>query len=231
MPLRKRLPDPWGALLERARYRTVDVAVDSVPHPSTAGAYRSAGAPRGQTEDWRFPAFADGAGAHVQRFGRVWRLHIDQVHPAVSLVGHLRADVLRANGDEWEAARRELFAVMVRNLDFPGVRLGLGAWSSPADGMRWMRDELGYRFNPRFHVVDLWTAQRRRWAACSEAAAGLLAWAYARSIRRDTYAGLETLDGTPGYGHVIAVVAGERFDVYAEASFKADGFSRTWPLP
>lgn len=70
----------------------VVVPVDAMPHPRDAGAIEGTGLPRGQSSDWRFPPAADCTGVHVQRFGELWEVHRDRVHPKCSGVDHLRHD-------------------------------------------------------------------------------------------------------------------------------------------
>jgi len=52
---------------------------------------RSVGLPEGQDSDYRL-VLADGAGLHVKDFGTHYETHIDEVHPDVDIVEHLRRD-------------------------------------------------------------------------------------------------------------------------------------------
>lgn len=69
----------------------VVVGLDA-PAPELAGARRDVGLPVGQLADWRFAAAADCTGLHVHEHADRYEAHIDRVHPACSLVGHVRAD-------------------------------------------------------------------------------------------------------------------------------------------
>jgi hypothetical protein len=51
----------------------------------------SVGLPEGQAADYRL-VLADGAGLHVKDFGTHYEAHIDEVHPEVNAVEHLRRD-------------------------------------------------------------------------------------------------------------------------------------------
>lgn len=62
-----------------------------LPHPLAAGMSRSVGLPEGQDSDYRL-VLADGAGLHVKDFGTHYETHIDEVHPDVDIVEHLRRD-------------------------------------------------------------------------------------------------------------------------------------------
>lgn len=62
-----------------------------LPHPLVAGMSRSIGLPEGQGSDYRL-VLADGAGLHVKDFGTHYEAHIDEVHPDVNVVEHLRRD-------------------------------------------------------------------------------------------------------------------------------------------
>ena len=90
----------WGAVARSLREvplgHSVEVAREAIAHPADAGAVQSIGLPVGQLSDWRFPPRSDGSGVHVQDFGQAgWRAHVDAVHPATSLSGHLIRDVFR----------------------------------------------------------------------------------------------------------------------------------------
>jgi hypothetical protein len=62
------------------------------PSPELAGARRDLGLPAGQLADWRFPPGPDCSGLHVHEHAGWYEAHLDQVHPACSLVGHVQAD-------------------------------------------------------------------------------------------------------------------------------------------
>lgn len=82
--------DVRARLLEQGG--TLVVPLSSIVHPREAGATSAVGLPRGQSEDWRFPADERCSGLHAQRFGDSWRVHVDDVHPDCSLVDHARTD-------------------------------------------------------------------------------------------------------------------------------------------
>ncbi len=69
-------------------------------HPRGAGMSPSIGLPEGQVADFRL-ALANGGGLHVKDFGTHYEAHLDEVHPDIDLVEHLRRDapgVLVASG-------------------------------------------------------------------------------------------------------------------------------------
>lgn len=70
----------------------VIVPLGAMPHPSVAGARRSVGLARGQRADWRFAPARDCTGLHVHEFATSFVAHLDAVHPACSVLGHLQAD-------------------------------------------------------------------------------------------------------------------------------------------
>lgn len=83
----------WAEIRQEALERdSVVVRLADVPHPRDAGAVSAVGMPRGQSEDWRFPPDDLCRGVHVQRFGTLWLVHVDKVHPDCSLIGHARMD-------------------------------------------------------------------------------------------------------------------------------------------
>jgi hypothetical protein len=84
--------DDVRAQIEAAPGSRVTLGLEGTPHPQEAGATRDLGLPVGQLDDWRFPPAGDCTGMHVHRFADRWVAHIDRVHPACSLVGHVRAD-------------------------------------------------------------------------------------------------------------------------------------------
>lgn len=63
-----------------------------VPHPQLGGARRDIGLPAGQLADWRFAPGPDCTGVHVHEFADRYVAHLDRVHPACSIVGHVRSD-------------------------------------------------------------------------------------------------------------------------------------------
>jgi len=65
---------------------------DGMPHPEASGARRDLGLPAGQLADWRFPPGEDCTGLHVHEHAERWEAHLDRVHPACSLVGHVQHD-------------------------------------------------------------------------------------------------------------------------------------------
>lgn len=62
-----------------------------LPHPLAAGMTRSVGLPEGQSADYRL-VLAGGSGLHVKDFGTHYEAHIDEVHPDVDAIEHLRKD-------------------------------------------------------------------------------------------------------------------------------------------
>lgn len=87
--------DSWDSVasfLDQNPGESVDINKSDLPAPKTEGASRSMGLPKGQTSDWRFPSRQDGSGLHVQEFDQHWSAHIDRVHPAISIMGHLSED-------------------------------------------------------------------------------------------------------------------------------------------
>lgn len=72
---------------------SVRVALADIGHPRDEGALKDVGLPVGQLADWRFPALADRSGLHVHEHATYWEAHIDRVHPASSLLGHVQHDV------------------------------------------------------------------------------------------------------------------------------------------
>ena len=60
-------------------------------HPRAAGMSPSMGLPEGQIGDFRL-ALPNGGGLHVKDFGTHYEAHLDEVHPDVNLVEHLRKD-------------------------------------------------------------------------------------------------------------------------------------------
>ncbi len=75
---------PWGT--EKT------VPRGEVPHPREAGYRQDRGWPKGQDADWRRKR-DDGSGYHVREYPDRWEVHIDDVDPDSSLVGHFRADL------------------------------------------------------------------------------------------------------------------------------------------
>ena len=62
-----------------------------LPHPRTFGMTGSIGMPEGQLADFR-RVLANGQGLHVKDFGSHYEAHIDEVHPDVNAIEHLRRD-------------------------------------------------------------------------------------------------------------------------------------------
>lgn len=62
-----------------------------LPHPLSSGMSTSSGMPEGQVADYRY-AFEDGSGLHVKDFEDHYEAHLDEVHPDVNLIEHLRQD-------------------------------------------------------------------------------------------------------------------------------------------
>lgn len=135
-----------------------------------------------------------------------------------------------ANSDDetearWTGFHRELVSATRANLSFPT----LTSWSSASDAMAWLRTKLPYRFNRRYPATSLWVAMPRGWGACGEAAAAIAAWAIAH--RRAVEFCLETRpDIDDDYAHVVAVVDGQPFDVYAEAARPARRCAYRWAV-
>ena len=94
--MRRRVGWEWIAreLAARPPRHTIRVRKRLVDHPALSGAVRSSGLDVGQVADWRFPPDAKGRGLHVHEYANEWRAHLDRVHPARSLLGHVLADVL-----------------------------------------------------------------------------------------------------------------------------------------
>lgn len=70
---------------------TVRLRKGVLPHPLAVGMSRSIGIPEGQDADFRL-VLTDGSGLHVKDFGSHYEAHIDEVHPDVNVVEHLRKD-------------------------------------------------------------------------------------------------------------------------------------------
>jgi len=85
----------WGGVvqvLQQYAPRTVcRVEKGVLPHPCAAGMKASIGMPEGQTADYRL-VLLGGAGFHVKDFGSHYEAHIDEVHPDVNAIEHLRRD-------------------------------------------------------------------------------------------------------------------------------------------
>lgn len=62
-----------------------------LPHPLTAGMTTSIGLPEGQLADYRL-RLQGTAGLHVKDFGEHYEIHVDEVHPDVNPIEHLRRD-------------------------------------------------------------------------------------------------------------------------------------------
>jgi hypothetical protein len=70
---------------------TARVEKGHLPHPLAAGMKSSIGMPEGQTADYRL-VLQGGAGLHVKDFGTHYEAHIDEVHPDVNAIEHMRRD-------------------------------------------------------------------------------------------------------------------------------------------
>lgn len=85
--------DEVASLLEAAApgttWRTSKGAIDP---PSSAGAVRAAGLPRGELAGWRFPPTVTCLGLHVHEYPGEYVAHLDRVHPACDLPEHLMVD-------------------------------------------------------------------------------------------------------------------------------------------
>jgi hypothetical protein len=69
--------------------------------PRTVLRFPTAALPALPSSAWRFPADALCRGMHARAEGGYWAVHLDEVHPSCSVVGHLRKDapnVLYAGG-------------------------------------------------------------------------------------------------------------------------------------
>lgn len=75
---------PWGT--------DKTVRRGTVPHPREAGYRRDRGWPKGQDSDWR-KLRPDGSGFHVRVYPDRFELHVDDVDPGESMLGHTRADL------------------------------------------------------------------------------------------------------------------------------------------
>ena len=93
--------------------------------------------------------------------------------------------------------------------------------------MAWLRARLPYRFDASRTVASLWDAVPRGWGACAEAAAALAAWArlQGRTVR---WCLERRPDLDPRYAHVVAVIDGAPWDVYAEAARPSRGCALLW---
>lgn len=60
--------------------------------PAAAGAVLALGLPRGELRGWRFPPSITCSGLHVHEYADHYVAHLDQVHPACDLLGHVQAD-------------------------------------------------------------------------------------------------------------------------------------------
>lgn len=69
----------------------MQVGKRGTPHPRTFLMTPSIGLPVGQSADYR-RVLPCGRGFHVRDFGTHYEAHIDEVHPAVDLLEHLRRD-------------------------------------------------------------------------------------------------------------------------------------------
>ena len=79
-------------VLSRYEPRTIlRVEKGVLGHPKTAGMTTSIGLPEGQLADYRL-VLSSGAGLHVKDFGSHYEAHIDEVHPDVDAMEHLRRD-------------------------------------------------------------------------------------------------------------------------------------------
>ena len=82
----------WTGYIAKAeKHRNLEIPVDDVIHPSLAGFRKDYGLPMGQDQDWRM-TLPDDRCAHVREYPDHYRIHIDQVDPQVSVMGHLLAD-------------------------------------------------------------------------------------------------------------------------------------------
>ncbi len=85
----------WAAVVEvlmRRPWRNpIRVAKSQLPHPRAVGMKPSVGMPLGQVADYRY-ALESNAGLHVRDFGHYWEAHLDEVHPDVDPVEHVRRD-------------------------------------------------------------------------------------------------------------------------------------------
>jgi hypothetical protein len=62
-----------------------------LPHPRAVGMKLSIGMPEGQSADYRL-LLPRNEGLHVKDFGTHYEAHIDEVHPDVNAIEHLRRD-------------------------------------------------------------------------------------------------------------------------------------------
>ena len=88
----------WASIVLELRgepWRTsILISKENAPDPVRMGMRTSVGLPVGQSADYRLQ-LADGAGLHVQDCGDYWSVHLDEVDPSSSLLGHLRKDAPR----------------------------------------------------------------------------------------------------------------------------------------
>lgn len=78
-------------LADRPWRTRVRLEKNALPHPLAVGLQRSTGMPEGQIADYRW-LLKNGVGLHVKDFGTHYEAHLDEVHPAVDAVEHLRQD-------------------------------------------------------------------------------------------------------------------------------------------
>jgi len=92
------LNDLWSgvalAALALPRHDRLVVPRDAVPHPSSAGLYRSVGLAR-NCRHYRH-ALRDGRGLHVHEHDDAYHVHWDAVDPSVSVLRHVLSDVVHA---------------------------------------------------------------------------------------------------------------------------------------
>lgn len=88
-------PGSWSEVIDiltRHPWRTrVKLPKGLLPHPAAAGMSSSVGIPEGQVADYRL-VLPDGSGLHVKDFVEYYEAHLDEVHPDVNWVEHLRQD-------------------------------------------------------------------------------------------------------------------------------------------
>lgn len=83
--------DAARVLASQQQGAVLRVRKGTLPHPEVAGMRESIGLPEGQHADFR-KLLRGGRGFHVKDFGRYYEAHVDEVHPDVSALEHLRQD-------------------------------------------------------------------------------------------------------------------------------------------
>jgi hypothetical protein len=124
----------------------------------------------------------------------------------------------------WGPFALEVNAAVKRNMRARQLRELPDAWAA----LRWIRQELPYRYDPARPVADVRASWRRKDAACAEAAAIVAAVALRR--HHEVSFCLETIAARSDYAHVTVTVDGVTFDPYADAALRAHACALRWGL-